>query len=66
MLATVDGQEAAQYVEETGQELDPAALELYRLAWDLSDVAGYLDVFRAPHERTEDTAQAWGYLTQMT
>jgi len=34
-------------------------LRLYREAWDLSEIALYVDLFRRPHEDTEDTRAAW-------
>ncbi len=64
MLATPDGRELAEYVDATGKALDEDALGLYRLAWDLGDVAAYLDLFRSVHQHDEDTEQAWGYLTR--
>ena len=63
MVARPDSAELAQYVDETGREVDHDALACYRLAWDLADVAAYIDQFRCAHERTEDTVQAWRYLT---
>jgi len=45
---------------------DPAAMELYRLWWDLSEICGYTTQFRAPHADDENTRVAWrsllGYL----
>jgi spectinomycin phosphotransferase len=57
--AVADVDELARYAEATGRAVDAAALSLYRLGWDLSDVAEYVDVFRSPHSRTEDTEKAW-------
>jgi spectinomycin phosphotransferase len=42
------------YVESTGRVLDPAALELWRLAWTLSDLAWLTDAFRRGGERDPD------------
>ncbi|HEY9472247.1 MAG TPA: phosphotransferase [Mycobacteriales bacterium] len=53
----------AWYAGVTGREPDLAALALYRLRWELDDVAVYLDWFRSPHDRTPDTEQAWAALT---
>lgn len=40
---------------------DPA-LQFYRLAWDLRDVAAYVAEFRGPHVESADTAKAFGGL----
>lgn len=36
--------------------------ELYRLRWDITDIALYVTDFREPHVRTADTVAAWRYL----
>ena len=50
----------------TGRAVDPVASSLYRLRWDLAEVCLYVMQLRAPHERSEDTTEAWhelqGYL----
>ena len=47
-------------------EANQAALELYRLSWDLSEICGYAVGFRAPHVEDDNTRVAWrslsGYL----
>ena len=35
------------------------AIDLYRLAWDLSEIAIYVSDFHRPHDRTDDTEEAW-------
>lgn len=50
---------AMQYETLTGTRVDRDAIELYRLAWDLNEIAGYVSDFRQPHERTEDSQEAW-------
>jgi spectinomycin phosphotransferase len=62
LLATDSGEEAAVYRDATGHEVNSAALSLYRQAWDLADIAAYIDEFRSPHARTADTEAAWTYL----
>lgn len=53
-----------EYREQAGAvSLDGAALRLYRLGWDLADIAIYTRDFRRPHEETEDTVVAWRSLT---
>lgn len=54
---------APLYAEAAGRRLDPDALELYRLAWDLGDTAAYLAVYRATHERTPDTEKMWRHMS---
>ena len=41
--------------ELTGRPVDGDALDLFRLIWDLKDLAEYLHVLRAPHTENEDT-----------
>jgi spectinomycin phosphotransferase len=59
LVATDSGEEAALYRDATGHEVNSAALSLYRQAWDLADIAVYIDQFRSPHQRTADTEEAW-------
>ena len=47
----------------TGRTVDADALAAYRLAWDLADVASYVDQFRSPHQDDADTEHAWSFLT---
>ena len=59
-MLVAGGTDAADlYVRATGTQLDEAALDFFRLAWDLSDLAEYLNVLRSPHEEDDDTV--WGY-----
>jgi spectinomycin phosphotransferase len=53
----------ARYADASGHRPDPEALALYRLRWDLEEVAIYLGEFRSPHERTPDTELSWTGLT---
>ena len=48
-----DGDPADLY----GKPVSSAALDFFRLAWDLKDLAEYLVVFRAPHEENADTVR---------
>lgn len=52
-----------EYAAVCNAELDGRALELYRLQWDLADVATFVKDLRRPHERTDDTLVAWEALT---
>jgi len=48
-----------RYAEAAGRTVSAPALMLYRLRWDLEEASGYVDWFRAPHERSADTDEAW-------
>lgn len=47
------------YRDATGTELDPSALEYFRISWDLRDAAEHIDVLRSPHEENDDTTRAY-------
>jgi spectinomycin phosphotransferase len=64
LVATDSGDEVALYAEQTGHEVSQAAMSLYRLSWELTDVAAYIDQFRSPHQHGQDTADAWLNLTR--
>ena len=57
-------QDAARYSQRTGWTVNQDALALYRLRWDLDDIALSVRDFRAPHEQNEDTALMWDALTE--
>jgi spectinomycin phosphotransferase len=42
----------AAYTKATGTAIDQAAIAFYRLAWTLSDIASYADLFRGEHPGT--------------
>ena len=57
-MLVAGGAEAADlYTRATGTRLDDAALDFFRLTWDLKDYAEYLNVLRGPHEENDDTVQ---------
>jgi spectinomycin phosphotransferase len=59
-MLVVGGADAVDlYVRATGTQLNEAALDFFRLTWDLKDLAEYLNVFRSPHEENDDTM--WAY-----
>jgi spectinomycin phosphotransferase len=64
MVATPGGSELDQYAEATGHGVDENALEVYRRAWDLADVAAWIRLFRSDHRQDPDTDEAWALLTQ--
>jgi spectinomycin phosphotransferase len=60
LWSVVEGPEDLErYAKATGRTVDVSALRLYRLRWDLEEVSGYVDWFRAPHDRSPDTETAW-------
>jgi spectinomycin phosphotransferase len=52
-------QDAARYSQRTGWTVNQDALALYRLRWDLDDIAGMLPKIRGSHQRTADTLVTW-------
>jgi spectinomycin phosphotransferase len=65
MLVAGCADAAELYARASGTQLDPAALDFFRLTWDLKDLAEYLNVFRSPHEENEDTLTQYGALTHV-
>ena len=59
MVATETGDELCRYTELTGRLVDSAAIELYRLRWDLDDLSCFVRDLRAPHRRTPGAEHAW-------
>jgi spectinomycin phosphotransferase len=59
MLDTDD--ERARYEQGTGRPVDDAAIRLYRLRWELDDIASFVHTFRSPHREDADTARTWGW-----
>ena len=47
------------YVQATGAQINEAALDFFRLAWDLGDLSEYLNVLRSPHEENDDTLRQY-------
>ena len=58
-IVSQSGAEAAQYERLTGREVSTAALELYRMRWDLDDAGLLVADFRAPHQDDEDARTGW-------
>jgi hypothetical protein len=58
-LAADDPSVLDAYAAATGTEIDRDALALYRLWFDLDEIGNYLELFRAPHGQTADTALSW-------
>jgi spectinomycin phosphotransferase/16S rRNA (guanine(1405)-N(7))-methyltransferase len=59
VLAESDPAIAAAYTAATGTPVDRDAMTLYRLWYDLAEIAGYIATFRAPHADSADSAEAW-------
>jgi hypothetical protein len=57
-----DGSILASYAEATGVPPLPSILELYRLRWDLADLALVVSRFRAPHAGSPDDDKSWDVL----
>lgn len=58
------GEGTAYYTELTGRHVSQPELTLYRLRWDLADIAAYVQWFTAPHARSADSEVAWNALSQ--
>jgi aminoglycoside phosphotransferase (APT) family kinase protein len=55
------------YMAATGVEVDPAAIELYRLEWTLGDLASFAARLRSDHDDNADTRRALdGFATYLT
>ena len=57
-----DGSVLRRYADATGVTPRPELLELYRIRWDLADIAVTVSRFRRPHPGNEDDEKSWGGL----
>ena len=57
-----DGSVLRHYADATGVTPRPELLELYRIQWDLADIAVTVSRFRRPHPGSEDDEKSWGGL----
>jgi hypothetical protein len=64
MLTDEDPSIVDDYAERSGRALDQRMLELYRLSWDLTEVAIYVSQFRQAHPDDADTRHAWSGLAR--
>jgi spectinomycin phosphotransferase len=55
---TADPDELAVYTEVSGRPVNPTAIALYRLRWELDDISVFARELRSPHGRTADTEKA--------
>jgi spectinomycin phosphotransferase/16S rRNA (guanine(1405)-N(7))-methyltransferase len=60
-----DGTLHAAYTAATGTRLRPDLLQLYKLRWDLTDIASGLARFREPHADTADDKETWSILSEL-
>jgi len=58
-LESGDGSVIESYTEATGALVLSSMLELYRLRWDLAEIAIYVALFRRPHIESADTRESW-------
>jgi spectinomycin phosphotransferase len=59
MFDTGDDDALHAYTELTGKPINRAAIEFHRLAWTLSDISWFADMFRAEHTHTRWTEHKW-------
>lgn len=59
LLAETDDSVLAAYTEATGTAINDDALALFRMWYDLAEIAEYICLFRGRHEDTEDAARSW-------
>lgn len=60
LLPEVGPADWSAYTDVIGtQSVSSGAIKAYRMWWDLSEIAIFVDWFRRPHEATADTAIAW-------
>jgi spectinomycin phosphotransferase/16S rRNA (guanine(1405)-N(7))-methyltransferase len=62
-LGSEDVAVLARYEQQTGSAVDQAALDLYRLRWDLTDLALFADKLLSPHHDDQDARTAWEALS---
>jgi spectinomycin phosphotransferase len=58
-LLVADENDATAYAQATGHRPDRRAMDLFRLTWDLKDLAAYIEVLRSPHREDDDTRLAF-------
>jgi len=60
-----DGNVLDAYASATGVSPRPALLDLYRLRWDIADIAVDVSRFRRPHAGSIDDDKSWELLTSL-
>jgi spectinomycin phosphotransferase len=64
-FASGDGDMLDVYADATGVTPRPALIDLYRLRWDIADIAIDVSRFRRPHPGGAEDDKAWGFLTAL-
>jgi spectinomycin phosphotransferase/16S rRNA (guanine(1405)-N(7))-methyltransferase len=65
MLDPGDGSVLDAYAEATGVTPLPSMIELYRVRWDIADIAVEVSRFRGPHAGSSDDVQGWEILRSL-
>lgn len=65
MLHQRDDSVLSAYARETGTVPESSLLELYRLRWDLADLAVYVDRFSRAHLGNADDVKSWAGLSAL-
>jgi hypothetical protein len=65
MLDRGDGCIIGAYADATGTTPRPSLLELYRLRWDLADIAVYVGRFQRGHSGNQDDEKSWDDLCSL-
>jgi hypothetical protein len=60
-----DGSVLSAYADATGMTPLPSMLELYRIRWDLADIAGGVSRFRQDHLGSRDDEMSWDVLQSL-
>lgn len=60
-----DGSIIGAYTDATGTSPRPSMLELYRLRWDLADIAVYVSRFQGSHTGSRDDEKSWDDLCSL-
>jgi spectinomycin phosphotransferase len=50
--------------DQIDEHMNEAAIDFFRLTWDLKDLAEYLNVFRSPHQENDDTVREYQALSE--
>lgn len=63
VLDASDPATPASYAPTRQFEVSQDLLDMYRMLWDLVEIAGYIAFFRTPHSDSADAAESWGNLS---
>jgi hypothetical protein len=65
MLDPGDGSIISAYADATGTTPLPPLLDLYRIRWDVADIALDVSRFRAPHSGSQDDQESWDLMCSL-